>query len=309
MISRMFCRRPAFSRPWGGFGPPLSAFFLVLGILTVLGDSRPAAGQARAAGGGALGSGLTNDRTVPTQAYHATFVDFYDGDYRTALDNFKTNSLASIKNGQSRWIDSICYETMQGECYYQMGIYGKALTCYTNALELFQAYPMWLSQVQFQPIRADSGSKKPPPWQVRRLQAPLGQLPPSMLLAQGQIDASQVVRQGGVYQPANLMPVEARDRPLHGVGHPPPRRVAGTAGRPRSPDGQRHRLLAASGGAAQPLVGGPAEPGTGDGPVGRGTGDGGPAVLAKGDARLGHVRASADRHGAPGTWPAGHDRR
>ncbi len=183
----------------------------MLGILTVLGDSRPAAGQARAAGGGALGSGLTNDRTVPTQAYHATFVDFYDGDYRTALDNFKTNSLASIKNGQSRWIDSICYETMQGECYYQMGIYGKALTCYTNALELFQAYPMWLSQVQFQPIRADSGSKKPPPWQVRRLQAPLGQLPPSMLLAQGQIDASQVVRQGGVYQPANLMPVEAQE--------------------------------------------------------------------------------------------------
>ena len=37
------------------------------------------------------------DHTVPTQAYHAAFGDFYDGDYRSALDHFKTNSLGASR--------------------------------------------------------------------------------------------------------------------------------------------------------------------------------------------------------------------
>ncbi len=53
----------------------------------------------------------------------------------------------------------------------------------------------------------DPAVKKPPPWQVRPLQAPLGQLPPNMLLGQGQ-PISATLQQGGVVQPPNLYPVE-----------------------------------------------------------------------------------------------------
>ena len=199
---------PRIFRPDGGFRRLAPSAVLVLGgIMVMLGGSRPAAGQTglRAVTGGAT------DRTVPTKSYHLAFVDFYDGDYRSALERFKTESRMSIKTSQSRWIDSICYETMQGECYYQMGMYREALANYTNALEIFQAFPNWLSQVSFQAIRADIGGRKLAPWQTRRLQAPLGQLPYTMLLGQGNADVSSQLRQGGVVEAPNLFPVEPQE--------------------------------------------------------------------------------------------------
>ncbi|MGO9113921.1 MAG: CHAT domain-containing protein [Thermoguttaceae bacterium] len=201
MKSRISCQH-------GGFHRPALATVLVLGgILTLSLSSRPAAGQTGLRG---AGSGAT-DRTVPTKAYHAAFADFYDGDYRSALEHFKADSATAIRTSQSRWIDSICYETMQGECYYQMGMYPDALAHYTNALELFQAFPNWLSQVAFAAIRADIGVKKLAPWQLRRLQAPLGQVPYTMLLGQGQVDISSQVRQGGIVESPNLFPVEPQE--------------------------------------------------------------------------------------------------
>ena len=208
MTPRISCHCARFSCHRAGFGPPVSFVFLVLsGVLAVLESSGPAVAQPGMRG---LGAGMI-DHTVPTKSYHAAFADFYDGDYRSALDRFKLEARASIKTAQSRWIDSICYETMQGECYYQMGVYPDALVHYTAALEIYQAFPTWLSQVVFQPIHADIGGKKPPPWQVRRLQAPLGQFPYTMLLGQGQIDATSQLQQGGVVQQANLFPVEPQE--------------------------------------------------------------------------------------------------
>ncbi|MGA2256916.1 MAG: tetratricopeptide repeat protein, partial [Thermoguttaceae bacterium] len=199
MTTRISCHR-------GGFCRLIVLVFLVfIGVLALIGSGRLAAGQPV---GRALAAGMA-DHTVPTQAYHAAFGDFYDGDYRSALEQFRLNSRGAIKTPQSRWIDSICYETMQGECYYQMGQLSEALAHYTNALELYQAFPTWLSQVIFQPIRADPGGKKPPPWQIRRLQAPLGQLPYRMSLGQGQaVVSSQQLAQGGVIEQANLFPIE-----------------------------------------------------------------------------------------------------
>ena len=191
-------------QPLGWVLRPVSAVFLIVG--GVLAVRWPTAAR-RPAGRRRRGRRCGTDRTVPTQAYHVAFVDFYDGDYRAALEHFKENARGAIKTSQSRWIDSICYETMQGECHYQMGQYPEALGHYTAALELYLSFDTWLSQVAFQPIRPDPAVKKPPPWQVRRLQAPLGQLPPNMLLGQGQ-PISATIQQGGVVQPPNLYPVE-----------------------------------------------------------------------------------------------------
>ena len=175
-------------------------------VMAVAGAPRPAVAITPAAMSG-MGGG---SRTVPTNSYHAAFSDFYDGDYRTALDRFRAESRGAIKSVQSRWIDSICYETMIGECYYQMGANAEAYEHYTAALNLFVANSTWFSQVVVQPIRADTGGRKAPPWQVRRMLAPLGQLPYTMLISQGQL---QVAAQGqtppsGVAQMANLFPIE-----------------------------------------------------------------------------------------------------
>ena len=163
----------------------------------------PASQSARAPAGG------MGDRTVPTQGYHAAFLDFYVGDYGSALRHFQADSLASIKTAQSRWIDSICYETMQGECYYQMGQYPDALAHYTDALEIYQAFPTWLSKV----VCSRSGRhrrEEAAPWQVRRLQAPLGVLPYRMSLGQGNFNTSSEVRRAGSLSRPTCFPSSPR---------------------------------------------------------------------------------------------------
>ena len=90
-------------------------------------------------------------RSIPTVQYHAAFTDFYDGEYRDALKEFLAESRGGIKIGVTRWVDSICYETMAGECYYHMGHLDKALGHYTAALNLFVANSDWMIRVQFPP--------------------------------------------------------------------------------------------------------------------------------------------------------------
>ena len=85
------------------------------------------------------------------------FSDFYDGDYISALKRFENEGRACIKTAQSRWIDSICYETMVGECYYEMGHLEQALDHYTAAIKLYLAFSDWMSRVQFTAIRPSSG--------------------------------------------------------------------------------------------------------------------------------------------------------
>jgi len=141
------------------------------------------------------------ERGAPSTTYFAAFAEFYAGDYKTALDRFQSESRGSIKTSQSRWIDSICYETMIGECYYQTGILDKALEHYSSALEITVAFSDWMIRVQFPPIRpAAAGARKTVPWGASTRQSQLGEYPSSMKILRGQINNNDVLTQGGVYQ-------------------------------------------------------------------------------------------------------------
>ena len=70
-------------------------------------------------------------RSIPSLAYHAIMPRFYEGDYAIAKNAFQQESRLAIKTPQSLWIDSICYQTMVGECYYRTGDLDEALQCYT----------------------------------------------------------------------------------------------------------------------------------------------------------------------------------
>ena len=165
------------------------------GLLGLAGPARPAAAQLA-------------ERIAPSRMYHVAFGDFYDGEYRVALDRFLTEGRSAIKAGTARWIDSICYETMCGECYYQMGAFPKALGHYTAALEIYLANANWMVAVQFPAIMVDPGLHRPPPWAARPPQGRFGQFPTTMLIGQGQIDNTAAVVQGGVVQQAVLFPIE-----------------------------------------------------------------------------------------------------
>jgi len=149
------------------------------------------------------------ERHTPSNTYYTDFGPFYDGEYLDALRGFESESRSSIKTVQSRWIDSICYETMCGECYFQMGRLDTALQRYTNALELYRRFPDWMIKVQFSPtIRAAfAGARKAVPWGQSSRHSVLGSYPASEKILQGQIDMNDVAQHGGVLSPANYFPI------------------------------------------------------------------------------------------------------
>ncbi len=141
-----------------------------------------------------------SERVVPSLAYHAAFSLLYDGEYRDALDVFKGEGRGAIKTSQSRWIDSICYETMVGECYYEMGHLDQALEHYTAALKLYVAFSDWMLRVKFSPTIQASAVQPRIPWGRSTRRARLGRYPTTMLISQGRIDNNAPFKQGGIVQ-------------------------------------------------------------------------------------------------------------
>ncbi|MFZ5833009.1 MAG: tetratricopeptide repeat protein, partial [Planctomycetota bacterium] len=143
--------------------------------------------------------------STPSQIYGAAFEPFYEGEYKDALETFVNEARGGIKTAQSRWIDSICYETMVAECHYHMGSLDEALKHYNAALQLFVAYSDWMLRVQFQPIRPMNA--KAVPWGTSSRRSRLGFYPTSYSISQGRVDNMQQYKHGGVVQPATLFPI------------------------------------------------------------------------------------------------------
>jgi tetratricopeptide (TPR) repeat protein len=154
------------------------------------------------AGGPWAAPAWAQQRMVPTLAYSAAFSFFYEGEYEDALSAFRDAARGCIKTPQSRWIDSICYETMVGECYFHMGHLEQALEHYTAALQLCVAFSDWMIYVQFPLGIRPSATRVRIPWGVSSRHARLGSYPEEMPITQGRIDQKEVIQRGGVVQPA-----------------------------------------------------------------------------------------------------------
>ena len=72
------------------------------------------------------------DMTVPPAEYFMAFGPYYEGEYRTALDAFRSAVRGGVRSTEGSWVDSICYHTMLGECLYQMGDAPKRWTSTTR---------------------------------------------------------------------------------------------------------------------------------------------------------------------------------
>ena len=150
-------------------------------------------------------------RTIPSLAYHAIMPRFYEGDYLTAVRAFRDESRLAVKTPQSLWIDSICYQTMIGECYYRTGDLDEALQCYTAAVQLYLSFPDWMRHVQFPDSIRLSNSGRGTPWGTSTRTSQLGQYPPTMSIFQGKLDNSPAVTQGGLVQMPQLVPIEVQE--------------------------------------------------------------------------------------------------
>jgi tetratricopeptide (TPR) repeat protein len=159
----------------------------------------------------AFGAGAPpGERVYPSSTYYGVFRFFYEGEYQDALRGFQEEIRSAFKTVDARWIDSICYYTMAGECYYHMGDLGQALEHYTAALKLYAAYPDWMIYVQFPPhlTPAGVGAYVRVPWGMSKRNVRLAQIPSRMLIAIGQLDQQRTVREGGVVRPPMLLPIQ-----------------------------------------------------------------------------------------------------
>ncbi|MBI3838798.1 MAG: tetratricopeptide repeat protein, partial [Planctomycetia bacterium] len=156
---------------------------------------------------------ITPGDGVPSRIYFNTFPLYFDGDYRNALSAFLSEGRGGIKTATSQWIDSICYFTMAGESYYQMGNLPAALDSYNSALKLYVAFSDWMMRVQFPLVipPAITGTVRATPWGQSKRGARIGQFSETFLMGQGRIDNSAAVFRGGVVQQAVLFPVHAAE--------------------------------------------------------------------------------------------------
>lgn len=148
------------------------------------------------------GNAVAQDSAVPDAGYFATMEDLYRGEYRQAERGFRNEVRGGIRTVQARWVDSICYRTMLGETYYQMGAPARALAEFDAACELFLSYPRWLLTVEFrQPLRPDTNTARLiAPWGRTTRQTTYGAFSDTMLVRQGEMLTEQRVRQGGALQ-------------------------------------------------------------------------------------------------------------
>lgn len=103
-------------------------------ILVSLGFCSPASAQTQ---------------SYPNTIYYSSFSPYYYGEYRDALKSFQAAGKGSVRIGSQSWIDSICYHTMKGECYYRVGNLSSALDEYNAALLIYVNYTGWLDRLEF----------------------------------------------------------------------------------------------------------------------------------------------------------------
>lgn len=147
-------------------------------------------------------------QVYPRDTYYLAFRDYYDGDLSNALRQFQSEGRRGLRIPGQNWIDSICYHTMIGECYYQMGQLDDALAQYESALQLMLTFPDWMIRIQFQPIRpTQPGQVRNVPWYTSQRRPRYGEYRDTYLIGQGQLNPLDTVQKGGALQVAVLMQI------------------------------------------------------------------------------------------------------
>jgi len=177
------------------FKPALFHFALLAGIAWI---NEPLAVHAQLSSGG----------QTPSPMYFNGMVFLNEGDYGDALQIFDSCYRSAMRFGTRRFMDSVCYLAMMGECYYHMGQYDKAYDNFTAAVELALSYPTWMQQVTLPPTGPtplSSATNRPVPWGQRTRNTGLSQLPSTGLYTYAQIIVDPKLQEQGA-----IVPQEAR---------------------------------------------------------------------------------------------------
>ena len=167
---------------------PISLMKLALFLMVVGLFAAPAQGQRS---------------TLPSQRYYQGFREFYQADYRDAGKDFTQGANGAYKFGTQRYLDSICYWTMMGECHYHMGNYAEAIQLYEQSLDLYLSFQsqQWQARVQIPPaISADTNATNQAriTWAKSNRNARVANVPNTFSVMFGRLDAARAIDEGGI---------------------------------------------------------------------------------------------------------------
>ena len=155
---------------------------------------------------------------VPGRGYYSGFFQYYDADYKDAGKIFLRGSdNSAMRFGEQRFLDSICYWTMMGECHFQMGNYPQAVELYEQSLSLYLDYMTldWQSRVKLPAAiteRTGAVQRANITWGASRRTFVIPTLPDSLSVMFGEIGGvEKAFRFGGVAKEAELRPVDVAE--------------------------------------------------------------------------------------------------
>ncbi|MBM3997999.1 MAG: CHAT domain-containing protein [Planctomycetes bacterium] len=145
---------------------------------------------------GGIRSAPAQSGSYPSTDYFVAMQVFTEGEYRSAAKAFQTASRSGLRGPNWRWIDSVCYYTMLGECFYHMGDHANALEQYNLALRLFLSQREWLQGVRFQETNAPPYTGPVPTWGTKGRAAPIGPFPEKGISSPRALNSLAVSEQG-----------------------------------------------------------------------------------------------------------------
>jgi tetratricopeptide (TPR) repeat protein len=150
-------------------------------------------------------------KSVPHDGYFGGFGLYYDGQFSDARKYFRDAAHGGFASTEGRWVDSICFHTMIGECYYQEGNLVEALDQYSSAVKLFLAHRDWMLRAEIpSDITAESNIRTTITWGKSTRATKLGQFGVRggrYSLIQGSLDGgAAAATKGGVVAPPTIYP-------------------------------------------------------------------------------------------------------
>ena len=152
-------------------------------------------------------------RSFPHALYYDAFAFYHRGEYIEAKTLFQRAARGGVATSRGRWIDSICYFTMLGECALRLGQRGEALQQYEAALQLALVHEGWTARIRW-PERLEVSQRtvpRPPNWGRSARNRPQARLPRLMQMQQGDVDTATAIRSGGLLQNRYTMLVDATE--------------------------------------------------------------------------------------------------
>lgn len=179
-------------------GPGIaSALCAVLGLTVLAADARAQNGQVR---------------EYPPPQHYAAMNIFNAGNFQDAAKAFQQASLSGVRSTEGRWVDSVCYYAMIGECQYQMGALDQANASFEAALNLFLQHSNWMLRVDFPNLEPDRSALQPLiNWGTTARNAVPARFTGRYQILTGRLDNSRVLSEGGVIALPQLNIINAHE--------------------------------------------------------------------------------------------------